>query len=260
MVLAVFSPQPDHFTLIRIAEKASSSDRFCFGNILPWFFPGGGFLEKARVLLAAPHRLVREALGRAIDQEENITLVGSTDDSLEAYRLAREHRPDVILFDLDSSRMDWANFVRELSVSCRGVRFLALSPDGDIQRISSLCEAGIHGCVCFSSPFSELVRGLRKVLDGDLFFDQGVSDGLPEVLSRINEGALLLRGLTAREREVVYLVSQGFSNQQIAREMVLSEKTVKNHISHILRKLDLKDRTQVAILAWKTGLAVNGPA
>ncbi len=110
-------------------------------------------MEKARVLLAAPHRLVREALGRAIDQEENITLVGLTDDSLEAYRLAREHRPDVILFDLDSSRMDWANFVRELSVSCRGVRFLALSPDGDIQRISSLCEAGIHGCVCFRPPF-----------------------------------------------------------------------------------------------------------
>ena len=216
-------------------------------------------MEKTRVLLAAPHRLIREAIGRAMEQEDQIFLVGSTDDSLEAYRMAREHRPDVVLFDLDSGRADWANFVRELSVCSRGVRFLALSSDGDPQRISSLCEAGIHGCVCFSSPFSELLRGLRRVRDGDLYFDQGISDGLPEVLSRINEGALLLRGLTAREREVVYLLSQGFSNQQIAREMVLSEKTVKNHISHILRKLDLKDRTQVAIMAWKTGLAVNGP-
>jgi len=217
-------------------------------------------LEKTRVLLAAPQRLVREAIGRAIDQEEGLSLVGATDDSLEAFRLAREARPDVVVFDLDSNRIDWPHFVRELSLSCRGVRFLALSSDGSPERISALCEAGIHGCICLSSGFSELVKGLQRVGEGELYFDQEISSELPEVLSKVNEGAILLRGLTAREREVVYLLSQGFSNRQIAREMVLSEKTVKNHISHILRKLELKDRTQVAILAWKTGLALNGPS
>ncbi len=215
-------------------------------------------MEKTRVLLAAPQRLVREAIGRAIDQEEGLLLVGATDDGLEAFRLAREARPHVVVFDLGSGKMDWPHFVRELSLSCRGVRFLALSSGGNPDRISSLCEAGIHGCVSFSSGFNELVKGLRKVGEGDLYFDQEISSVLPEILGKVNEGAILLRGLTPREREVTYLLAQGFSNQQIAQEMVLSEKTVKNHISHILRKLELKDRTQVAILAWKTGLASKG--
>ncbi|MGB4209350.1 MAG: response regulator transcription factor [Thermovirgaceae bacterium] len=214
-------------------------------------------MEKTRVLLTAPQRLVREAIGRAIDHEEGLLLVGATDDGLEAFRLAREARPDVVVFDLGSDKMDWPHFVRELSLSCRGVRFLALSSDGSPERISALCEAGIHGCVSFSSGFSELVKGLRKVGEGDLYFDQEISSALPEILGKVNEGAILLRALTAREREVVHLLSQGYSNQQIAEEMVLSEKTVKNHISHILRKLELKDRTQVAILAWKTGLALK---
>lgn len=215
-------------------------------------------MEKTRVLLTAPQKLVREAIGKAIDNEEGLLLVGSTDDGLEAFRLAREARPDVVVFDLGSGKMDWPHFVRELSLSCRGVRFLALSSDGSPDRISALCEAGIHGFVSFSSGFSELVKGLRKVGEGDLFFDQEISSALPEILGKVNEGAILLRALTAREREVVHLLSQGYSNQQIAEEMVLSEKTVKNHISHILRKLELKDRTQVAILAWKTGLALKG--
>lgn len=215
-------------------------------------------MEKTRVLLAAPQRLVREAIGRAISQEDGLLLVGATDDGLETFRLAREARPDVVVFDLGLDKVDWPHFVRELSLSCRGVRLLALSPDGNPDRISDLCEAGIHGCVSFSSGFSELVKGLRKVGEGDLYFDQEVSSALPEILGKVNEGAILLRALTAREREVVHLLSQGYSNQQIAEEMVLSEKTVKNHISHILRKLELKDRTQVAILAWKTGLALRG--
>ncbi|GAB6280300.1 MAG: response regulator transcription factor [Thermovirga sp.] len=216
-------------------------------------------MDKTRVLLTTPHRLVREALVKAIGQEDGISVVAASDDGLEAFRLAREQRPDVVLFDLDSGKTDWANLVRELSVSCKGIRFMALSADDRTDKISDLCEAGIHGYVSLSSPFSNLIKGLRDISCGELYFDDRISAGLPEVLGKINEGALLIRGLTAREKEVVYLVSQGFSNQQIAKEMVLSEKTVKNHISHILRKLELKDRTQVAILAWKTGLAENGP-
>ncbi|MDO9508596.1 MAG: response regulator transcription factor [Thermovirgaceae bacterium] len=214
-------------------------------------------MDKTRVLLTIQHRLVREALGKAIGQEDDMYVVAAADDGLEAFRLAREQRPDVVLFDIDSGKTDWAHFVRELAVSCRGIRFMALSANGHTEKISDLCEAGIHGCVSLSSSFSDLIKGLRNVSGGGLYFDDRISAELPEVLSKINEGALLIRLLTAREKEVVYLVSQGFSNQQIAKEMVLSEKTVKNHISHILRKLELKDRTQVAILAWKTGLAGN---
>lgn len=215
-------------------------------------------MDKTRVLLTTPHRLLREALGKAIGQEDDMSVVAAADEGSESFRLVREHRPDVVLFDLDSVKSDWVQLVRDLSVSCRGIRFMAISEDGRQEKISDLFEAGIHGCVSFSSSFSDLVRGLRSVSGGELFFDDRISAELPEILTRVNEGALLLRCLTAREKEVVYLVSQGFSNKQIAKEMVLSEKTVKNHISHILRKLELKDRTQIAILAWKTGLAENG--
>jgi len=216
-------------------------------------------LDKTRVLLTTPHRLVREALVKAIGQEDGISVVASSDDGLEALRLAREQRPDVVLFDLDSGRTDWGHLVRELNLSCKGIRLMALSTEGHTDRIADLCEAGIHGCVSLSSPFSDLIKGIKDVSEGELYFDDRITAELPEVLGKINEGALLIGTLTAREKEVVYLVSQGFSNHQIAKEMVLSEKTVKNHISHTLRKLELKDRTQVAILAWKTGLAEKGP-
>jgi DNA-binding NarL/FixJ family response regulator len=217
------------------------------------------FLEKTRVLLTTPYRLVREALGKAIEMEEDMHVVAATDDGLEAFRLAGEQRPHVVVFDLDSGKTDWPHLVRELSLTCRGIRFMALSSDDRVDKIPGLCEAGIHGCVSLSSPFSDLVRGLRNITAGDLFFDSKISAGLPESVGIMNEGVLMMRDLTAREKEVVYLISQGNSNNDIAREMVLSEKTVKNHISHILRKLELKDRTQVAILAWKTGLAENAP-
>lgn len=215
-------------------------------------------MERTRVLLTTSQRLLREALAKALGQEDGISVVAVSEGGLDAFRLAREQRPDVMLFDLDAGKADWANLVREISVSCKGIRFMALSADGNNEKISDLCEAGIHGYVSLSSPFSDLINGIRGVGSGGLYFDDRISSVLPEVLSKINEGALLIRGLTEREKEVVYLVSQGFSNQQIAKEMVLSEKTVKNHISHILRKLELKDRTQVAILAWKTGLAESG--
>lgn len=255
--LVWFMPELYHF-LQRAAEDFWSPS-MDYKNFLPSQLSGGDTLGNTRVLLATPHRLVREALARAIGQEDGISVMAASDNMLEAFRLAREQRPDVVLFDLDSAKTDWTHLVRELSVSCKGIRFIALTSDGHNEKISGLCEAGIHGCVSFSSPFSDLVKGLRDVSSGELFFDDRISTELPEVLSRINEGVLIIRDLTAREKEVVYLISRGFSNHQIAKEMILSEKTVKNHISHILRKLELKDRTQVAILAWKTGLAENGP-
>lgn len=184
--------------------------------------------------------------------------MASSDDGLETFRLAGEQRPDVILFDLDSGKTDWAHLVRELSVSCKGVRFMALSSEGNNEKISSLCEAGIHGYISLSSPFACLIKGLRDISEGELFFDDRIAAELPEALIDLNEGVLLVRFLTSREKEVVHLISQGYSNKQIAKEMILSEKTVKNHISHVFRKLELRDRTQVAIFAWKTGLAENG--
>ncbi|MDD4365341.1 MAG: response regulator transcription factor [Synergistales bacterium] len=216
-------------------------------------------MKKIRVVLADDYRLFRDGLRRLLELESDITVLGEAGDGLEALRVVREKAPDVLLLDIDIPKLDGVQIVRELSCTTRGLEYVAIAPSVDEERLTALSAAGVRGYVLKSSGVSELVSALRSVARGDPYVDPKVTGDFLVNLHCSREERYLLEELTPKEREVLYWISQGMNNADIAGRMVLSEKTVKNHVSHILRKLELKDRTQAAVMAWRTGLAQAAP-
>ncbi|MFP4481870.1 MAG: LuxR C-terminal-related transcriptional regulator [Thermovirgaceae bacterium] len=216
-------------------------------------------MKKTRIVIADSRRLFAETLGRVLDGEHDLHVTGYAADGLEALHLVRERAPDVLVIGGSLPKYDGPEVIRELSGSGGKTRFLLLAEEVALDRLAELYESGIHGCVLLTSGIDDLLKAVRGVSRGGSGFDTRITGDLPDILLRARKETDLFDDLTPREKEVVYWIGQGFNNAKVAETMVLSEKTVKNHVGHILKKLELRDRTQIAVLAWSTGLAVKTP-
>lgn len=217
-------------------------------------------MEKTRIVIADSRRLFAEALSRLLEGENDLSVVGEASDGLEALQVVHERAPHILILGERLPKYDSSLLVRELSGTAKKLRYLLISEETGLDHLADQYESGIHGCVLMTSGIDDLVRAVRELARGGTGFDPRITGDLPDILLRARKEADLLVDLTLRETEVVYWIGQGFSNLQVAQAMVLSEKTVKNHVGHILKKLELRDRTQIAILAWSTGLAEKNPA
>jgi len=215
-------------------------------------------MKKIRLVVADGHRLFREGLCRLLSMEPDMEVVGEAEDGDEAFRTVRDLGPDLFLFDVGLPGGNSVSLVRDLR-SQRGLRFVAITSYGDQTHLTALALAGVHGCLVKTSGLEELLAAVRMVSQGIPYVDQRTAGRMifPDPRSPSGKDAFL--GLTAKEKETLFWLSQGFSNADIAERMVVSEKTVKNHVSHMLKKLDLRDRTQAAVLAWRMGLAQLAP-
>jgi len=216
-------------------------------------------VKKTRIVIADSRRLFVEALSHVLDNEHDLLVVGHASDGLEVLHLVRERVPDVLILGGSLPKYDGQNVVRELSGSGKKIRYLLLSEESELDYLAELYESGIHGCVLMTSGTDDLIKAVRGLARGDSGFDLRITGNLPEILLKARKETDLFDDLTPREKEVVYWIGQGFNNAKVAKAMILSEKTVKNHVGHILKKLELRDRTQIAVLAWSTGLAIKTP-
>ncbi|MFA6747898.1 MAG: response regulator transcription factor, partial [Aminobacterium sp.] len=139
------------------------------------------------------------------------------------------------------------------------IKYVAVSAYDDEDSLSALSSAGVLGFVLKASGRVELLSAIRSANRNQPYVDPRVAGKLLTSFSRRKEENDQLYELTPREKEILYWLAQGLSNSEVAAKMVLSEKTVKNHVSHVLKKLDLRDRTQAAILAWRIGFAQLQP-
>ena len=212
-------------------------------------------MKKIRVVLADDHRLFRDGLRRLLELEADIEVIGEARDGVEAIEITRKLLPDLLLLDVNMPHKDGGAVVRELSPELTRVKFVVITAYDDEEHLADLSSAGVDGYVLKSSGLSEFLSAVRSVARGDPYVDPKVAGKLLSSFHKHKEERDQLTDLTQREKEVLFWLSQGYSNAEIAAKMVLSEKTVKNHVSHLLRKLDLTDRTQAAVLAWKMGLA-----
>lgn len=208
-----------------------------------------------RIVLADDHKLFRDGVKKLLDQESDITIVGEASDGEEALAVVREKKPDVLLFDINMPRMDGIQLVRELNNLMKNIRYVAVSAYDDEDHLAALSALGVLGFVLKASGKVELLSAIRSANRGQAYVDPRVAGKLLTSFSRRKEDNDQLFDLTSREKEILYWLAQGLSNTEMSEKMVLSEKTVKNHVSHVLKKLDLRDRTQAAILAWKVGFA-----
>jgi DNA-binding NarL/FixJ family response regulator len=213
-------------------------------------------MGKIRLVIADDHRLFREGLRRLLELEDDLDIVGEAKDGAEAVDLILITDPDVVLLDINMPKLDGGEVIKRLRGSNIHSKFMAITAYDDEEHLASLSAQGINGYILKSSSMPDLLAALRSVDGGESYVDPKVAGKLLSGFKRKDENDVM-QILTQREKEVLFWLSQGFNNLEISAKMVLSEKTVKNHVSHLLRKLNLSDRTQAAVLAWRMGLVQN---
>jgi DNA-binding NarL/FixJ family response regulator len=213
-------------------------------------------MKKIRIIIADDHRLFREGLRRLLELEDDLEIVGAAKDGAEAVDLILTADPDVVLLDINMPKLDGGEVIKRLRGSNIHSRFMAITAYDDEEHLANLSAQGINGYILKSSSMPDLLAALRSVSGGESYVDPKVAGKLLSSFKRKEENDVM-QLLTQREKEVLFWLSQGFNNFEISAKMVLSEKTVKNHVSHLLRKLNLNDRTQAAVLAWRMGLIQN---
>jgi NarL family two-component system response regulator LiaR len=207
-----------------------------------------------RVLIVDDHTVVRDGLQALISAEAGMQVVGAASDGIEAVRLARELNPDVILLDLVMPRMDGVQTTLEIKRDNPEARILVLTSFAEDHQVFSAIKSGAMGYLMKDTSSEELIQAIRDTYHYRPAMQPKIARKLMEDIqsqdSRENENAL-----TEREIEILQLVALGKTNQEIADDLVLSERTVRTHITNILAKLGLSNRTQAALYALREGIA-----
>jgi DNA-binding NarL/FixJ family response regulator len=218
-----------------------------------------------RVLVADDQAMVREGLRMILDLQADIEVVAEAADGRAALRAVAEHHPDVVLMDIRMPVMDGLEATRRLLSGSRpGPRVLVLTTFGEDEYLYAAMRAGASGFLLKDSPRAVLLHAVRTVAEGSALLDPVLTRRLVEEWVRRPPPTVgvpdALRSLTPRELEVFTQLARGRSNSEIARELVLSETTVKSHVAHLLAKLGLRDRIQAVVLGYECGLVRPGAA
>jgi two-component system, NarL family, response regulator DevR len=209
-----------------------------------------------RILVVDDHGIVREGLKMVLGLEEDFEVVGEAASGREAVARAASLRPDVVLMDVLMDEVNGIDACRQIKNALPQTRVLMLTSHDAAQAVEAAVLAGASGYLLKNGGRDDLLRGVRAVARGESLLSPGVT---AQVLERL---AVLTRKerareedlLSDREKEVLVLVARGLTNRQIAAELIISENTVRNHLSHILDKLDLSRRAQVAAYAAQRGM------
>jgi DNA-binding NarL/FixJ family response regulator len=217
-----------------------------------------------RVLICDDQALVRGGFRAILGAKPEIEVVGEAENGAEAVALAERRRPDVILMDIRMPVLDGVQATRQLVAQGSPARILVLTTFDLDEYVHAAIRAGASGFLLKDVTPAQLLEAIRVVAGGDALLAPSVTRRLLERFATTlpvgDSSSSALAQLTARETEVLRLVANGRSNAEIAADLVLSEATVKTHISSVLRKLGLRDRVQAVIVAYETGLVRLGSA
>jgi NarL family two-component system response regulator LiaR len=208
-----------------------------------------------RILIADDHAVVREGLRTLIGTEPGMEVVGEAKDGVEAVQMARDLRPDVILLDMVMPRKDGLDVISEVKREDPGAHILVLTSFSDDDKVFPAIKAGALGYLLKNTIPQQLLRAIRDVQRGEPTMSPAIASKLMRELQRSSDLPPTEEPLTERELDVLRLVAQGLSNQEIAETLFIGEGTVRTHVSNILSKLHLANRTQAALYALREGLA-----
>jgi DNA-binding NarL/FixJ family response regulator len=215
-----------------------------------------------RVVIADDQQLVRAGFTMILDAEDDIEVVGEASDGREAVSEVRRLRPDVVLMDIRMPEQDGIEATRQLADGDGSPRILILTTFDLDEYVYDALRAGASGFLLKDTPPEQLVQAIRVVADGESLLSPSVTKRvIEEFVARKRPAVPKPRGLdelTAREAEVLTLVARGLSNAEIARELWVSETTVKTHVARVLMKLGLRDRVQAVVLSYEHGVVEPG--
>jgi DNA-binding NarL/FixJ family response regulator len=210
-----------------------------------------------RVYVVDDHAVVRRGIAAYLEEVEDLVLVGEAGDGEQALRglaalAADRNLPDIVLMDLVLPRMSGVEATAAITQRFPGCRVVVLTSFGDVLQVEAALRSGAVGYLLKDAEPADVAMAIRVALGGEVHLDPAVAVGLARNLRSGPAGTALL---TRRERQVLALLGQGQSNRQIAAELVISERTARTHVSHVLAKLRLTSRTQAALVAVRDGLA-----
>jgi DNA-binding NarL/FixJ family response regulator len=213
------------------------------------------------VLIADDQAMVRSGLRLILESEADIAVVGEAENGHEAIRLAKRERPDVVLMDVRMPVLDGLEATRQITEALADTRVIVLTTFDLDEYVYGALRAGAAGFLLKDADGDQLVEAVRIIAAGEGIIAPSITSRLiAEFASRpqTTNRATVLDDLTEREIDVLRLVAKAMSNSEIAEELFVSETTVKTHVSHILTKLQLRDRVQAVVVAYESGLTTPG--
>jgi NarL family two-component system response regulator LiaR len=211
--------------------------------------------SRIRVLVVDDHAIIRKGIRAVLEIVPDIEMVGEAENGIQAIQLDRELHPDVILMDLMMPEMDGIACIRQIKDQRSAARVLVLTNFAGEEMIFPAIKAGAMGYHLKDSSPETLIEAIRQVNQGVASLHPSIAKKLLEELQHVDKQPLADEPLTQREVEVLRLIAQGYENKDIAEKLVISEATVRTHVSNILGKLHLASRTQAALYALREGLA-----
>jgi DNA-binding NarL/FixJ family response regulator len=217
-------------------------------------------MRTVRIVVVDDQEVVRAGFGALLDTQPDFTVVGTAADGVEAVQVCRERRPDVVLMDVRMPTMDGIEATSRIVAGDEAPRILVLTTFDLDEHVYDALSAGASGFLLKDVTAERLFDAVRVVAAGDALLAPAITRRLIGEFARLRprpaRSLASLRTLTPRETDVLRLIAEGLSNPEIAARLVVSEETVKTHVSRVLTKLGLRDRTQAVVAAYESGLVV----
>lgn len=212
-----------------------------------------GTMKKIKVVIVDDHALIREGIKKLLELEENFEIAALAGDGYEALDVIKDVRPDVVLLDINMPNMNGIDCLKQIKSLYPDTKVIMLTIHEDAEYLIETINIGAEGYVLKDADVSSLVKAIQKVVQGEVYIHPTLSGILVREYKRKDRNIedVIGNNLTKREYEVIRLISKGYNNKEIAIELFISEKTVKNHVSNIFKKIKVTDRTQAALYAIK---------
>ncbi len=210
-------------------------------------------MDKIKIAIVDDHALIREGIKKLLELEEELEIVGLGGDGYEALEIIEATHPDIILLDINMPNLNGMDTLKEIKNKYPDTKVIMLTIHEDAEYLIETINIGAEGYVLKDADVSSLIKAIKKVKNGDLYIHPTLSGILVKEYKRKDKSMdeVINTSLTKREYEVIRLISKGYNNKEIANELYISEKTVKNHVSNIFKKIKVTDRTQAALYAIK---------
>lgn len=209
-------------------------------------------MNQIRIIIADDHLMVREGIKQLIELEGDIKVIGEATDGIECLEKIKLLSPDVVLLDINMPNMNGLQVLEKIKKEELNTKVLILTIHNEVEYLMKAVEIGVSGYLLKDSDSAELRKAIISVYKGENYIQPSLTPLLNERIRIMNEkNSQYVEILTRRELEVLHLLAEGLFNKEIAYKLCISEKTVKNHVSNIFKKIGVSDRTQAAVYAIK---------
>lgn len=207
-----------------------------------------------RVMLVDDHALIREGIRQLIEMDKDISVIAEAKDGVECLSILKSVRPDVLLLDINMPNKNGIEVLQEIKKAKLNIKILMLTVHNEVEYLIKAVDIGVDGYILKDAGFAELKKAIHSIVIGESYIQASLIPALNSRLVARDADKDKMEQLTRRELEVLVQVANGMFNKEIAMALNISERTVKNHISNIFKKIDVSDRTQAAVFAIRNDI------